>query len=101
MKSQPWRAHSAVWRPQGKFRACWRDNISHLAWECLGTPQEEIESVAEERNIWNTLLEWMDGWEYRYWGIISDRYLMLVSLHLYCPRNVKPAGVESSGSTGC
>jgi len=26
--------------------------MSLLAWERLGTPQEELESVAEERDVW-------------------------------------------------
>lgn len=29
---------------------------SHLAWECLGIPQEEVENVAWERDDWNSLL---------------------------------------------
>ncbi|CAB1438266.1 unnamed protein product [Pleuronectes platessa] len=33
-----------------------RDNISHLAWERFGIPQEVLESVAGPRDVWNTLL---------------------------------------------
>ncbi len=57
----------------------WRDYISYLAWEYLGIPPEELENIAGERDVWNTLLsllppqpgpeekrkrmdEWMDGW---------------------------------------
>ncbi len=43
-------------RPRGRPRTCWRDYISHLAWECLGIPPEELESVAGERDVWTTLL---------------------------------------------
>ena len=53
--------------------------ISLLAWERLGIPQEELESVAGEKEAWRALLEpaatatrprisggqWMDGWMYR------------------------------------
>ena len=37
--------------------------IYHLAWERLGTPREELETVAGERNVWN-MDGWMDGWMY-------------------------------------
>lgn len=33
-------------------RTFWRVYESALAWEHLGTPQEELESVNEERDIW-------------------------------------------------
>ena len=33
-------------RPRGRPRTRWRDYISLLAWERLGIPQEELESVA-------------------------------------------------------
>ncbi len=42
-------------RPQGRPRTGWRDYISHLAWECLGIPPEELENVAGERDVWTTL----------------------------------------------
>ncbi|KAM9351969.1 uncharacterized protein tmed6 [Symphorus nematophorus] len=41
---------------QGRPRTHWRVYISHLAWERLGIPQEELESVVMERDIWNSLL---------------------------------------------
>jgi len=63
-------------RPWGRHRTRWRDYISHLAWECLRIPREELESVAGEKEAWGALLsqlppatqtrisgrEWMDGW---------------------------------------
>jgi len=36
-------------------RTCWRDYISHLAWERLGISQEERETVAEEKEAWGPL----------------------------------------------
>lgn len=30
-------------------RTSWKDYISHLAWECLGVIQEELENVAGEK----------------------------------------------------
>jgi len=30
------------WRPRVRTRTFWRDYISHLVWEHLGTPQEEL-----------------------------------------------------------
>ncbi len=57
-------------RPRGKPRTRWRDYISHLAWERLGIPQEELENFAGEK-VGATLLgpqpprpcsTWMDGW---------------------------------------
>lgn len=48
---------TSLWsRPQGRPRTRRRDYISHLAWGCLGIPQEEQEGVVWERDIWNTLL---------------------------------------------
>ena len=41
--------------PRGRPRH-WRDYISHLVWECLGMPQEELDNVAGERDIWTALL---------------------------------------------
>lgn len=40
----------------GQTRTFCKDYISHLAWEHLGIPQGELESVAKERDVWNTLL---------------------------------------------
>ena len=47
---------SAGRRPRATPRTRWRDYISHLAWEHLGVPQEELESVAGERDVWDSLL---------------------------------------------
>lgn len=44
-------------RPQGKPRTCWRDYISHLAWESLGMPQNELEDATGERDVWGSLLD--------------------------------------------
>lgn len=71
-------------RPRGRPRTCWRDYIIHLAWECLGIPQEELEDSAQERDIWSSLLTplplrydpdnrrengWIDGW-----NVLSSKY---------------------------
>jgi len=39
-------------RPRGRPRTRWRDYISQLAWERLGIPQNELENVAGEREVW-------------------------------------------------
>jgi len=52
----PFRARLTGRRPQGRPRTHWRDNTSHLAWERLGVPQEELESVAGEKEAWGALL---------------------------------------------
>ena len=44
-------------KPQGRPRTCWRNSISLLAWECLGIPQEELQSVAGERDAQVSLLK--------------------------------------------
>lgn len=43
------------------YECCWSrthysDYISHLAWEHVRILQEELESIAEKRNMWNTLI---------------------------------------------
>jgi len=43
-------------RPWGRPRTCWRDYISHLAWERFKTSQEELESFAGEKEVWGALL---------------------------------------------
>jgi len=35
----------------------WRDHISLFAWECLRIPQEELESVPVEKDVWVSLLD--------------------------------------------
>ncbi len=37
-------------------RSRWTDYISHLSWERVGIPPEDLESVAGERDVWTTLL---------------------------------------------
>ncbi|KAK0132400.1 Craniofacial development protein 2 [Merluccius polli] len=44
------------WRPRGRPRTRWRDYVSWLAWERLGIPQEELDEVAGEREVWASLL---------------------------------------------
>lgn len=43
-------------RPKDRPRTHWRDSISLLAWEHFGVPKEELESIAGEKEAWNTLL---------------------------------------------
>ncbi|TWW76618.1 hypothetical protein D4764_12G0000080 [Takifugu flavidus] len=43
-------------RPPGRPRTRWRDYVSRLAWECLGIPPDELEEVAGEREVWDSLL---------------------------------------------
>lgn len=38
--------HPNVRRPQGRPRTLWRDDISHLAWECPSIHQEELENIS-------------------------------------------------------
>jgi len=63
-------------RPRGTPRTRWRDYVSRLACERLRIPQNELENVAGEREVWVSRLgllhprpdpglsgwEWMDGW---------------------------------------
>ena len=49
-------ARSTGKRPRRRPRTCWRDYVSQLAWERLGVPQEELVEVAEEREVWASLL---------------------------------------------
>ena len=37
-------------------RTCWRDFVSQLAWERLGTPPEELDEVAGKRELWASML---------------------------------------------
>ena len=43
-------------KPRGRPRTRWRDYVSRLAWERLGIPQEELDEVAGEREVWASLL---------------------------------------------
>ena len=44
-------------RPRGRPRTRWRDYISSLAEERLGIPPAELESVAEDREVWSGQLD--------------------------------------------
>lgn len=60
-------SNGASWRPSGytqleNARLTGGDYISLLAQECLGISQEELESVALERVMWNTLLSMLPPW---------------------------------------
>lgn len=48
-----WFRHLVTFRG---FPGMSRNYILHLAWECLGIPQESLESVARDKAIWDTLL---------------------------------------------
>jgi len=39
-------------RPGGRARGRYKDYMAYLAWECLGMAQEELESIAGERDVW-------------------------------------------------
>ena len=44
-------------RPRGRPRARWKDYIFTLARERLGILQKEVDDVAQEREVWSSLLE--------------------------------------------
>nr|XP_049618290.1 E3 SUMO-protein ligase PIAS2 isoform X1 [Syngnathus scovelli]XP_049618292.1 E3 SUMO-protein ligase PIAS2 isoform X1 [Syngnathus scovelli]XP_049618293.1 E3 SUMO-protein ligase PIAS2 isoform X1 [Syngnathus scovelli] len=44
-------------RPRGRPRTRWRDYVSQLAWERLGIPRDELDEVAGEREVWESLLK--------------------------------------------
>ncbi|KAK0138211.1 putative uncharacterized transposon-derived protein F52C9.6 [Merluccius polli] len=50
------RARPTGRRPRGRPRTRWRVYVSRLAWERLGIPQEELDEVAGEREVWASLL---------------------------------------------
>ncbi|KAK3565397.1 hypothetical protein QTP86_007934 [Hemibagrus guttatus] len=43
-------------RPRGRPRTRWRNHVFRLAWERLGVPPEELEEVARERELRDTIL---------------------------------------------
>lgn len=52
---------TSIWvEARGRPKTWWRDYISHLAWKCLGVTQKELESIAGEKEAWDTLL-WLDN----------------------------------------
>ncbi|KAK0135552.1 hypothetical protein N1851_028597 [Merluccius polli] len=56
LPGEVFRARPTGRRPRGRPRTRWRDYVSRLAWECLGIPQEELDEVAGEREVWASLL---------------------------------------------
>lgn len=60
--------HVQLWG-QGRPEACWRDYVSHLAWECFSVPQVELEEIAAQRGphipaasitqIWMSSTKWI------------------------------------------
>ncbi|KAK0145331.1 putative uncharacterized transposon-derived protein F52C9.6 [Merluccius polli] len=56
LPGEVFRAGSTGRRPRGRPRTRWRDYVSRLAWEHLGIPQEELDEVAGEREVWASLL---------------------------------------------
>ena len=57
LPGEVFRAPPTSGRPRGRPRTRWRDCVSRLAWERLGVPREELDDVAGEREVWNSLLE--------------------------------------------
>lgn len=59
-------------KARGRHRTHRRDYVYYLTWESPGIPQEELENVARERDIWTTCFtcchhdpapdKWMDEW---------------------------------------
>ena len=56
LPGEVFRARPTGRRPRGRPRTRWRDFVSRLAWEHLGIPQEELDKVAGEREVWASLL---------------------------------------------
>ncbi|KAK0146684.1 Craniofacial development protein 2 [Merluccius polli] len=56
LPGEVFRARPTGRRPRGRPRTRWRDYVSRLAWERLGIPQEELDEVAGEREVWASLL---------------------------------------------
>ena len=56
LPGEVFRARPTGRRPRGRPRTCWRDYVSRLVWERLGIPQEELDEVAGEREVWASLL---------------------------------------------
>ncbi|KAK0154376.1 putative uncharacterized transposon-derived protein F52C9.6 [Merluccius polli] len=56
LPGEVFRARPTSRRPRGRPRTRWRDYVSRLAWEGLGIPQEELDEVAGEREVWASLL---------------------------------------------
>ncbi|KAK0154371.1 putative uncharacterized transposon-derived protein F52C9.6 [Merluccius polli] len=56
LPGEVFRARPTVRRPRGRPRTRWRDYVSRLAWERFGIPQEELDEMAGEREVWASLL---------------------------------------------
>ena len=56
LPGEVFRARPTGRRPRGRPRTRWRDYVSRLAWERLGIPQEELDQVAGEREVWASLI---------------------------------------------
>jgi len=56
LRLEVFQAHPIGRRPRGRPRTRWRDHIFWLACERLGSPQNELENVAGEREVWVSLL---------------------------------------------
>lgn len=50
--SEVFRAQPSGRRPQGRPRTRWGHFVSWLAWESLVITPEELDEVAEEREVW-------------------------------------------------
>lgn len=59
----PW-CGTKVARPRGWPRSHWGNYSSRLVWENLGVSQEELDSVADEKEAWNTLLSFYSDLEW-------------------------------------
>nr|XP_049577496.1 glycine receptor subunit alpha-3 isoform X1 [Syngnathus scovelli] len=57
LPGEVFRACPAGRRPRGRPRTRWRDYVSQLAWEHLGIPRDELDEVAGEREVWESLLK--------------------------------------------
>ncbi|XP_018538853.1 uncharacterized protein LOC108887791 [Lates calcarifer] len=64
-------AHPTGKRPWGRPRTSWRDYVSLLAWERFRNPQEELENVAGERDVWNALLSLLPPQFQNKWEILN------------------------------
>jgi len=53
LPGEEFRARPTGRRPRGRPRTCWRDYVSRLA---SGSPPEELEEVAGDRDVWVSLL---------------------------------------------
>lgn len=68
-----------------------------LVWDCLRMLQEELGSVAEERNAWDTPNQpWMSGrWIYRWMGSLLQQYDEPTNLNM-TPEQIRDTGRKSA-----